>query len=159
MIAGLVFGLLMLIGVWLGWPSHVSAQSPPPMGTSFGFSTNPNIPCQPPAAGQLNACFTAPTTANPTGLLLSNNGTPYASLGGGTAVGPKGDAATVTVGNTSTGATGTLASVTNSGTSNAAVLNFTIPQGPSGPAGTMPTTFICDISIAVGGKATLSNCK
>ena len=52
------------------------------------------------------------------------------------ATGPKGDAAaTITVGTTTTGTAGTNASVTNSGTSSDVVLNFTIPQGATGPAG------------------------
>jgi len=49
--------------------------------------------------------------------------------------GPSGAAATITVGTTTTGAAGTSASVTNSGTSSAAVLNFTIPRGAAGSAG------------------------
>ena len=44
-------------------------------------------------------------------------------------------AATVTVGSTTTGEPGTNASVTNSGTSSAAVLDFVIPRGNAGPAG------------------------
>ena len=44
-------------------------------------------------------------------------------------------AATVTVGGTTTGAAGTAANVTNSGTTSAAILDFTIPQGATGPAG------------------------
>ena len=58
------------------------------------------------------------------------------------AQGPKGDAGTngtnptVAVGSTTTGAAGTSASVTNSGTSQAAVFNFTIPQGIKGDLGT-----------------------
>ena len=47
----------------------------------------------------------------------------------------KGDAATVTVGTVTTGAAGSSAIVTNSGTSSAAVLNFTIPRGNTGAAG------------------------
>ena len=49
--------------------------------------------------------------------------------------GPPGAAATVTVGTVTTGEPGTDALVTNSGTENAAVLNFTIPRGETGPAG------------------------
>jgi hypothetical protein len=51
------------------------------------------------------------------------------------ATGPSGAAATVNVGTVTTGPAGTQASVTNSGTANAAVLNFTIPQGASGASG------------------------
>ncbi|WP_265518976.1 hypothetical protein [Nitratireductor luteus] len=49
--------------------------------------------------------------------------------------GPKGDAATVTVGSTTTLAPGQPANVTNSGTNAAAVLEFEIPQGAKGDAG------------------------
>ncbi len=49
--------------------------------------------------------------------------------------GPAGIAATVSIGTVTTGAAGTQASVTNSGTANAAVLNFTIPQGAPGANG------------------------
>ena len=49
--------------------------------------------------------------------------------------GNPGDAATVTVGTVTTGAPGTSATVVNSGTSSAAVLDFTIPRGDKGEAG------------------------
>ena len=68
--------------------------------------------------------------------------TPIVSLNGELAMpekvwmqGPPGAAATVTVGTVTTGEPGTDALVTNSGTENAAVLNFTIPRGETGPAG------------------------
>ena len=51
------------------------------------------------------------------------------------ATGPSGAAATVTVGTVTTGAAGSQASVTNTGSANAAVLNFTIPQGAPGTSG------------------------
>lgn len=54
--------------------------------------------------------------------------------GGGTP-GPQGPAGTVAVGTTTTGAGGTSASVNNTGPPQAAVLNFTIPQGTVGPTG------------------------
>lgn len=49
--------------------------------------------------------------------------------------GDKGDAATVSIGTVSTGAAGSKVTVTNSGTSNAAVLNFSIPEGKQGETG------------------------
>ena len=49
--------------------------------------------------------------------------------------GPAGQAATITVGSTTTGSPGTKAQVTNSGNENAAIFNFTIPQGVQGPKG------------------------
>ncbi len=52
------------------------------------------------------------------------------------ATGPKGDAyATITINSTTTGAAGTNAAVTNSGTSSNLILDFTIPQGATGPKG------------------------
>ncbi len=50
--------------------------------------------------------------------------------------GPAGAAATLTIGSVSTGAPGSKAIVTNSGNATAAVLNFTLPAGATGPAGT-----------------------
>lgn len=47
--------------------------------------------------------------------------------------GPAGEAATITIGTTTTGDPGTEASVVNSGTATNAILDFTIPQGPTGP--------------------------
>lgn len=52
------------------------------------------------------------------------------------AAGPAGVAASVTVGTVTTGAAGSIAVVTNSGSSSAAVLNFTLPRGDTGTAGT-----------------------
>ena len=49
--------------------------------------------------------------------------------------GRDGAAATVTVGSVTTGAPGSQAQVTNSGTESAAVLDFVIPRGSTGPAG------------------------
>src|SRR2546428_3702667 len=51
------------------------------------------------------------------------------------ASGAAGTAATVAVSTTTTGAPGSNANVTDTGTANAAVLNFTIPQGVPGPQG------------------------
>jgi hypothetical protein len=50
------------------------------------------------------------------------------------AKGDTGSAATVEIGTVSTGAEGSSVIITNSGTKNAAVLNFTIPQGKKGSA-------------------------
>jgi hypothetical protein len=57
---------------------------------------------------------------------------PAGAKGATGATGADGKAATITVGTTTTGAPGSSASVTNSGISNAAVLDFTIPQGVAG---------------------------
>ncbi len=58
-----------------------------------------------------------------------------AAAGGAGPTGAAGAAATVAVGTVTTGAAGSAASVTNSGTAQAAVLNFTIPQGAAGTGG------------------------
>ncbi len=58
-----------------------------------------------------------------------------AQAGSTGATGPAGSAATVSIGTVTTAAAGTQASVTNSGTSAAAILNFSIPQGAPGTAG------------------------
>ncbi|MBS6629042.1 MAG: collagen-like protein [Clostridiales bacterium] len=68
------------------------------------------------------------------------------------AKGDPGQAATITVGTVTTGEPGTQAAVTNSGTQSAAILNFTIPQGPQGPAGTQ-----ADISAISGTSVELQN--
>ena len=57
------------------------------------------------------------------------------STGPAGATGPAGTSATVAVGSTVTGAAGSPATVTNSGTTNAAVLDFSIPQGLKGDKG------------------------
>ena len=60
-------------------------------------------------------------------------------VGAGTVgpTGPTGPAgpSTIVVGTTTTGDSGTDASVTNSGTAENVVLDFVIPEGPTGPAG------------------------
>jgi hypothetical protein len=74
-------------------------------------------------------------------------------------VGPPGTAATLTVGTVSTGSPGSAASVTNSGTSSAAVLNFVIPRGDTGPAGatgaagTAATLTVGTVSTGAPGSA------
>jgi len=55
-------------------------------------------------------------------------------------LGPAGAPATVSVGSVSTGNAGSSASVVNVGTASAAVLNFTIPRGDTGPAGSGTST-------------------
>lgn len=50
--------------------------------------------------------------------------------------GSDGSAATIRIGEVTTGAAGSQASVTNEGTENAAILNFSIPQGAAGTPGT-----------------------
>jgi hypothetical protein len=61
--------------------------------------------------------------------------TVIAQVGGVGPTGASGSAATVTVGSVTTLAAGSSATVSNSGTAQAAVLNFGIPQGAAGAAG------------------------
>lgn len=56
------------------------------------------------------------------------------------ATGPSGNAATIAVGTVTTGTAGSSVQVTNSGTNSAVVLNFTIPQGDTGPQGATGAT-------------------
>lgn len=67
------------------------------------------------------------------------NASVWTVLAAGGSAGPSGAAATVQVGTVTTGAAGSSASVVNAGTSSAAVLNFTIPAGPTGAAGAAGT--------------------
>ena len=53
--------------------------------------------------------------------------------------GAQGDSATIEIGTVTTGEAGTPAAVENVGTENAAVLNFTIPQGEKGDVGSSGT--------------------
>ncbi len=72
----------------------------------------------------------------PYALYAEQSGTP----GTPGPAGPQGQAATVTVGATITGPSGSNAAVTNSGTSTAAIFDFVIPAGATGPQGpTGPT--------------------
>ena len=76
------------------------------------------------------------------------------------ATGPAGAAATIQIGTVTTGAAGSQAAVTNVGTENAAILNFTIPQGQQGVPGTTPSTdnFVTtDTDQTITGKKTFSH--
>lgn len=70
-------------------------------------------------------------------------------------VGPAGPAATVEVAETITGAPGSDASVENLGTKNAALLRFTIPSGPAGPAGTTPQISVTVTTLPAGQDVTV----
>lgn len=67
--------------------------------------------------------------------------------------GPAGSgSATITVGTTITGEPGSMASVTNSGTSENVILDFVIPQGPTGPSGNDGLTPIFTIGTVETGE-------
>ena len=64
----------------------------------------------------------------------------------------------VAVGTTSTGTAGSSASVTNVGTSTSAILNFTIPRGDTGAAGSAATITVGSVTtLPAGSAATVTN--
>lgn len=65
-------------------------------------------------------------------ILIGNIKGPQGQKGDPGATGENGKAATIKIGTVTTGAAGSAAKVVNSGTSNAAILDFTIPQGLKG---------------------------
>ena len=72
--------------------------------------------------------------------------------------GAQGQAATIDVGTVTTGAAGSPASVVNKGTDNAAVFDFTIPQGAQGVPGTAATITVGNVtSLPAGSQPTVSN--
>ena len=73
------------------------------------------------------------------------------------APGPQGAAATIAVGEVTTGAAGTQAAVTNTGSSSAAVFDFTIPQGATGPQGPKGDPSSVNSISAVDGNITLDS--
>ena len=104
---------------------------------------------------------TTPTTPSTASLILTVTQVMNTQLG---PTGPTGPAGTITIGSTTTGSAGTPALVSNVGTSTAAILNFTIPQGPTGltgntgstgPAGTI--TISSTTTGAAGTSALVSN--
>jgi hypothetical protein len=73
--------------------------------------------------------------------------------GGRGTAGNDGSSAVVTVGTTTTGAPGSNAAVTNTGTASAAVLNFTIPRGATGPQGAAAYIDVRDYGGSPGASA------
>lgn len=67
--------------------------------------------------------------------------------------GDKGDAATIAAGATTTGAAGTQANVVNVGTPNAAIFNFTIPQGIQGVQGITGQAATVTVGTTITGAA------
>lgn len=67
------------------------------------------------------------------------------------ATGPQGPAGTISLGPVTTGPAGSSASVTNSGNSTVATLNFTIPQGATGPT---PSITTAATTLTAGANAT-----
>ena len=105
-------------------PSGTIAVGSVTTGPAGGSASVTNVGSS--TAATLN--FTIPAgAAGPAG--------PPGSNGSDGPAGADGSAATISIGTVTTGPAGGSASVTNSGTSSAAVLDFTIPQGATGPAG------------------------
>jgi hypothetical protein len=118
----------------------VTLVSSPTSTGPLTFTANP-----PQVIASLTLVALAAGTPGPTGATGPQG--PAGPQGPQGATGLNGTAATISIGSTTTGAAGSSASVTNSGTTSAAVLNFTIPQGATGPAGpAAPTTipFVCN---------------
>lgn len=89
---------------------------------------NNSINCQTQSVGGLDANINQPPSLNAGSTQRGAQGIPGKD-------GKDGEAATIQVGTVSTGAAGTSASVVNVGTENAAILDFTIPQGAKGDTG------------------------
>jgi len=113
-------------------------------GSSLNFGTSSTSKCMDPTAGQTIVCGT------PNAVTVSFNGATPVTL---PAQGTPGAAATITVGTVTAGTAGSTPKVTNSGTSSAAVFNFTIPIGATGPAGPTGATG----PAGPAGTTTLSN--
>ena len=131
----------------LGYSTNAAQGSTAASGTTLTGS-GPQGPSGATGAPGTAATITVGTTttgAPGTNANVVQSGTPQAStlsftipqgnVGPTGSTGSPGTAATVAVGTTTTGAAGTNASVTNTGTANAAVFNFTIPQGVQGAPG------------------------
>jgi len=117
-------------GAWSG-SSNYNMNDAVSDGGSFWLAILPNS-CEP--------AF-PPSPCSTSWQLLAAQGAAGAvgATGNTGAAGAAGTAATVSVGTTTTLLPGTLASVTNSGNTNAAVFNFSIPQGAPGQTGTAGT--------------------
>jgi hypothetical protein len=96
----------------------------------------------------------APGSIASSGATLTGTGPagPAGSTGATGAAGPAGAAATANAGTTTTGAAGTNANVVNVGTPQAAVFNFTIPQGIQGVQGVQGTTGAAGPAGATGSQ-------
>lgn len=129
------FALVLLVAIF------ALAQGVP-SGSSWGLNSAAIAPCPSPNAATSFFCST------PSGMQLSNVGasyTPVASIPG--PAGPQGVP----------GIAGPIGPQGVAGISGPqGVIGLT---GPQGPAGTLPASFTCDFTIAIGGKATLTNCK
>lgn len=83
--------------------------------------------------------------------LIGNIKGPKGDTGATGATGAAGAAATIEVGSVTTTAAGTPARVENVGTESAAILNFSIPQGPQGSVGDISALEVNAITIQAGG--------
>lgn len=118
-------------------------------GTAQAAVLNFTIPRGNTGAAASVAVGSVTTGAAGTNATVTNSGTtsaavlnftiPRGATGAAGTNGTNGTAATVSVGTVTTGAPGSSVVVTNSGTASAAVLDFTIPRGDAGAAGTGAT--------------------
>jgi hypothetical protein len=113
---------------WQGTYNHgggyVSGDAVAFNGSSYLSVTTPNIGITP---GTDTSFWQVLAAAGGPGIAGSN--------GAQGAQGNDGAAASIQIGTTATGPAGTAAMVQNVGSPNAAILNFTVPQGAAGPAG------------------------
>jgi len=142
-------------GTYFEWFIFQEAASAPatPTGGSWNFLTN---------VGTAPSGWSTIPPANPTNtvwasiaIVNSRDSSPlvWSTPASWTKPGTPGTSATVAVGTTTTSAPGGSASVTNSGTSTAAVFNFTIPRGDTGPAGTSGTSATVTAGTTTTGAA------
>jgi hypothetical protein len=117
-----------------GGPGPVGPQGP--RGDGLTISGSINVPGPPTANGTIpNELI---LDSNGVGWVWETNGNTNTWVNIGTMTGPPGPpgvAANINVGTTTTGAAGTNAEVVNVGSISSALLNFTIPQGATGPKG------------------------
>ena len=88
---------------------------------------------------------------------ILNFGIPYGARGEDGIQGPRGPAATITIGTTTTGPAGSAASVENVGTETEAVFDFTIPKGQDGEGASVQvaggsTIEVTETPVEGGGK-------
>lgn len=100
----------------------------------------------------MTATATELSSGEPASVTKTTNLDGTINLEFGLPAGPKGDAATITVGTTTTGEPGTYASVTNVGTTSAAILNFTIPSGGFSPTITATVDTGSTVTATSNGK-------
>jgi hypothetical protein len=129
---GLSGGSTTWLGAWASTTTYVLDDAVSFNGSSYiALVTNSNVtPGTNSSDWQMLAQAGAAGATGPTGATGSQG-----AQGDAGPTGTAGAAATIAVGTVTTGAAGSAAAVINEGTTDAAVLNFTIPQGAVGATG------------------------